>query len=241
MARFVKRRERLEALKSAGAYTVQFSYDPDDIRDMRKLVQSYPVKMRKKVIRRALVRWCSRVEARARANAHPNANRTKANLFHKVRVYKRAVWGAVGVRTGMVQPGQELKGRYGDMLPGWRSHLYEVGWRPYPKLWDNDREKRKGKGRGWRKGLRKRTAGVARIYRLEYMSAGYRAEKGNLRSALVYEIGLDVRKMNRKSAIAAKKAQLAANRAARMRKRGENAAKRFRNAEMRARKQGGFI
>lgn len=234
MARFAKRRERLEALKNRGGYTVQFSYDADDIRDMRKLVQSYPVKMRKKVIRRALVRWCSRVEARARANAHPNATRTKANLFHKVRVYKRAVWGAVGVRTGMVQPGQELKGRYGDLLPGWRSHLYETGWRPYPKLWDNDREKRKGKGRGWRKGLRKRTAGVARIYRLEYMSAGYRAEKGNLRAALVYEIGLDTRKMNRKSAIAAKKAASARNR-------GAAAAKRFRMAEIRARKQGGFI
>jgi hypothetical protein len=209
VAGFVRRKERLEALKNAGGYTVQFSYDEADMKAMRKLTAEYPVKLRKKIIRAAIVRWTKRVEGRARAAAYHNAHRTKANIFQKVRVYKRAVWGAVGVRTGRVAPGQELKGRYGDQLPGWRSHLYEVGWRPYPKLWDNDREKRKGKGRGWRRGLRKRFANTTRIYRLEYLSKGYRSERGNLRGALAMEIGLYNRKLNRQAELARKRAERA--------------------------------
>ena len=206
MAGFVRRKERLTALRDrfAGTYTVQFRYDPKDLAEMYASLRDYEPRQRRIIMRNALKGWIGKVESRMRLNVYKNAHNTRAHVASKVKVFRRAIWSAAGVETGRRAPGTELRGRYGDMLPGWRSHLYEVGWTPYPQNFLGDEHRRKGKGRGWRRGLRKRRGG-ARRYETKYMRRAYWGQKGNLRTSLDKAVGDYNRRLSRASARAARR------------------------------------
>jgi hypothetical protein len=182
--RLLERRARRTQAITAG-YTAQFEFDRADIQRLVNQLQQWPEEIRQKVLRAGLKTWGRGVMASARRHAYAKAHRTKASIVQVMRIYKSTgiVWSAVGVATGRARAGNETKGRYGDLLPGWRSHLYEVGWTPYRSR-DGDEALRKGRGRGWRKGMRKRLTGEPRRYRTQFLYKAYSANKDRLNDAL---------------------------------------------------------
>lgn len=91
-------------------------------------------KIRKTIARKSLRDWGKQIRKAARQFAYRHADRTKQQLFYKVKAYKRAVWCAVGVRAEKVRntrPEQRL-GRYSPFV-GWKAHFMEVGWHSWPK------------------------------------------------------------------------------------------------------------
>lgn len=110
------------------------SMDTDSIRRLEAVLQRFPQNLRKGIAKDALRPWAQAVRRAARGFAWKNAERTKKQLFYKVKTYKRAVWAAVGVRAEKVKntkPEQRL-GRYSPYV-GWKSHFMEVGWHAFPK------------------------------------------------------------------------------------------------------------
>jgi hypothetical protein len=184
VARFLDRKFRRQQNRVYG-YTAQFEFDREDIAELIRQLQKWPEEVRQKIVRASLKVWGRGVMTSARRYAYAKAHRTKANIVQVMRIYKNTgiVWSAIGVATGRVQKGQELKGRYGDQLPGWRSHLYEVGWTPYAGR-QGDEARRKGKGRAWRRGLRKRLTGLPRRYRTQFLYKAYSSNKDKLQPAL---------------------------------------------------------
>lgn len=206
MFNFVRRKERLQSLRDtvAGGYSLQFRADPKSLRELYASLDNYEPRARRLIMRNALRKWSAGVAVRMAANAYKNAHQTRSHVLAKVKLFRRAIWCGVGVETGVRPPGQVLKGRYGDLLPGWRSHLYEVGWTPYPKDFIGDENRRAGKGRGWRRGLRKRKAPLR--YKVRYMSRAYFAKKNELRPELERSISDYNRKLSRSSERAARRA-----------------------------------
>ena len=107
--------------------------DADSVRRLNAVLQRFPKKMRAGIAKDALRPWAKAVRKAARGFAWKNAERTKKQLFYKVKTYKRAVWAAVGVRTETVRtPKAARMGRYSQFV-GWKSHFMEVGWHAFPK------------------------------------------------------------------------------------------------------------
>lgn len=195
-------------------YVTQFRFDPRDFREVIRALQQFPEESRDWVVRRGLRVWGKAVMQSAKRYAYAKAHQTKAAMFQKVKKYRSgAIWSAIGVAEGRNPRGKVLAGRYGDMLPGWRSHLYEVGWTPYTaptqteqfeaaargySYWSNRKRKeaavaaaltpeqklRAGKGIRWRKGIRRRRGGRSRIYALHWMRKAYTLHAGKLEPAL---------------------------------------------------------
>lgn len=110
------------------------SVDADSVRRLNEFLQRFPKKMRAGIAKDALRPWAKAVRKAARGFAWKNAERTKKQLFYKVKAYKRAVWAAVGVRAEKVKntkPEQRL-GRHSPYV-GWKSHFMEVGWHAFPR------------------------------------------------------------------------------------------------------------
>lgn len=196
MARFLRRSERTITTIGTG-YTAQFQFDPADIKAVVNAMQQWPEEIRNRIVRKGLAKWGKGVVASARRHAYARARRTKANVIQVTRKYKSGViWSAIGVATGTAKPGQRVEGRYGDQLPGWRSHFYEVGWTPYAGR-SGDAALRKGKGRRWRKGLRKRLTGAARRYQTQFMAKAYASNVARLNPALEQALAEWVKRVNR--------------------------------------------
>lgn len=107
--------------------------DADSIRRLNAVLQRFPKKVRTSIAKDALRPWAQQVRKSARAFAWRNAERTKKQLFYKVKTYRRAVWAAVGVRAETTKTPKEA--RLGRLSPfvGWKSHFMEVGWHAFPK------------------------------------------------------------------------------------------------------------
>jgi hypothetical protein len=194
--RFLRRKERTSTRIGTG-YTAQFTFDPEDVRKVIDAMQEWPEEIRQQIVRKGLAKWGKGVVTSAKRFAYAKAHNTKRAMIQVTRKYKSGViWSAVGVSTGLKPRGTETKGRYGDMLPGWRSHFYEVGWTPYAAR-DGDEALRKGKGRAWRKGLRKRLTGQPRRYQLQYMAKAYASNVSKLSPALEAALADFTRKVNR--------------------------------------------
>lgn len=197
MARFLRRSERIGQTPVGTGYTAQFQFDPADIKAVIDAMQRWPEEIRQRIVRKGLKTWGKGVVATARRHAYSRAKRTKANIIQVTRKYKTGViWSAIGVATGAAKPGQRIDGRYGDQLPGWRSHFYEVGWTPYSAR-SGDAALRKGKGRRWRKGLRKRLTGAPRRYQTQFMAKAYTANVARLSPAIEAALAEWVKRTNR--------------------------------------------
>ena len=116
-----------------GAGYMTAAIDADSIRRLTLVLQRFPKKMRAGIAKDALRPWAQKVRKAARGFAWKNAERTKKQLFYKVKTYKRAVWAAVGVRAETVKTPKESRlGRYSPYV-GWKSHFMEVGWHAFPR------------------------------------------------------------------------------------------------------------
>lgn len=116
-----------------GAGYMSAGIDQDSIRRLNAVLLRFPKKMRAGIAKDALRPWAQRVRKAARQFAWRNAERTKKQLFYKVKTYRRAVWAAVGVRAETTKTPKEA--RLGRLSPfvGWKSHFMEVGWHAFPK------------------------------------------------------------------------------------------------------------
>jgi hypothetical protein len=196
VARFLQRSARNLRTPVGSGYTVQFEFDPNDVREVIAAMQKWPEGIRHQIVRKGLAKWGKGVVRTATRHAYARAHRTKRHIIQVTRKYKSGViWSAIGVATGAAKPGQSVEGRYGDQLPGWRSHFYEVGWTPY-KARSGDEALRKGKGRGWRKKMRKRLTGQPRRYQTQFMAKAYAYNVSRLNPAIEDALADWVRRVN---------------------------------------------
>lgn len=148
-------------------FRAQFKIPEADLKVLRSALSQLAVGVRRRVSRQGIRKWLTDAKSIARSSAYSKAKATKRNLIIKVKTYKRTIiWGAVGVRVS-------------SNSPGWRSHLYDGGWRPWRKGFDKDGKSIKptkpmlrkfarkhkiapfiAKNRGWRAGKRKRGLGA---------------------------------------------------------------------------------
>lgn len=174
-------------MSSIGSFRYQFRASEEDVAAVTAALKRLPEGIRRKVARKGIRAWAARLKVAVKQMAWRNAKRTKRNIVSKVKTYKRAIiWGAVGVKAS----------GHGREDPSWRSHLFDGGWRPWPKgtkssqsrtakanaprragNWKPNYGARLPEGaatnRGWRKGLRRRYG--TRIGRLQYLSLPARA------------------------------------------------------------------
>lgn len=110
------------------------SMDTDSIRRLEAVLRRFPKNLRKGIAKDALRPWAQAVRKAARGFAWKNAERTKKQLFYKVKTYKKAVWAAVGVKAEKVKNvrAEQRLGRYSPYV-GWKSHFMEVGWHAFPR------------------------------------------------------------------------------------------------------------
>lgn len=221
MARFLKRSELDRQTPAGSAYTVQFQFDPGDLRKLTEQLQKWPEEIRYQIVRKGLHKWGQGVIASARRHAYAKAHNTKRHIRQKTKLYKSGViWSAIGVEMGFAAPKNRVAGRFGDQMPGWRAHFYELGWTPYGeagigeglgqaaraaqrKRWKEARRLaatddmlRAGKGKAWRKGLRRRTTGQTRRYATRFMRKAYAANEAKLEPILTAALDQWVRKVN---------------------------------------------
>lgn len=118
-----------------------FELDTDSINDVIRSMRDFNARGRQVIVKRGLRDFGSSLVKRIKANVRWNAPQTRRSVMAKIVRYpkggrpetRKFLWLGVGVRTGLRPVPKRLSGRYGDVYPGWRSHLYEKGWRAYPK------------------------------------------------------------------------------------------------------------
>lgn len=117
-----------------------------DVHSLDRRFMRLPVELRQKIAKKAIRKALSQ-GAKVAGATYPRSMRLGFHLqdyfFAKVKDYKYAVWGALGVRVS--GGGRETA------LPGWRFHFTE-----------RDRRSRAGVGRGSRLRLRERSDGGIR-------------------------------------------------------------------------------
>jgi len=184
-------------VSSIGSFRFQFRASEQDVAAVTAALKRLPEGIRRKIARKGIREWAKKLRTAVRAMAYPKAKRTRRNLAVKVKTYRRSiVWGAVGVKAS----------GYGREDPSWRSHLFDGGWRPWPKGTKSSQSRtakataarRVGEwkpnynaklpaastmNRGWRKGLRRRFG--ARIFRLQYLTQPAQSHVQYARTAVV--------------------------------------------------------
>lgn len=103
-------------------------------------LEQIPKKLVNKTLRAALKEWGSMVVTAIKAGVTWNAPKTRRAAALKIKTYKRGkvMWMGIGIRTDLGHPGR-------------LAHLYNEGFRPYPKGRPSGVT---GKGKGWRKNLK---------------------------------------------------------------------------------------
>lgn len=216
--------------RTTGELRAIFEMETESINDVIRSMTDFNARARRDIVRKALRDYGSAVVKRVKSNIKWKAPQTKRSVMMKIVRYpkggrpdtRKYLWLGVGVRTGLRPVPKRLDGRYGDVFPGWRSHLYEAGWRSWPKGRRQDdaafaeilgARKRQGNYRGgdpnrarailafvrrenrWRKGQR----GVVgqRHYETRYISRAARATMPLLRTKLEMAVESARREMSR--------------------------------------------
>ncbi len=103
------------------AFRAQFTVSPQDLRKITEAAQRLPKAVRRKVVRKSLRDWGEAMKRTAKAFLPKGHKRTRRDLAVKTKTYRKGrIWCGVGVRKD------------GDRV-GWRSHLYDGGYRPWQK------------------------------------------------------------------------------------------------------------
>jgi hypothetical protein len=165
------------------AFRAQFQVSAKDLERIKAIAQELPKKVRRKVVRKSLREWGESLKRSAKALLPKRHKQTRRDLAVKTKTYRRGrIWCGVGVRKD------------GNRV-GWRSHLYDGGYRPWqkgivklkgggfgpkpaPKLvrkWKGNRNARIvpfSQQRGWRDGVKGKVG--ARIYRILWLTRAAR-------------------------------------------------------------------
>ena len=117
-----------------GSGYITATVDKSSLAKLTRQLESVDKKVRDKVAKTALREWGKQVRRVTKAAAWKRAERTKKQITMKVKVYKRAIWAGVGVKTERIRRGNKAvrPGRYGAYV-GWKAHFMEVGWHAWPK------------------------------------------------------------------------------------------------------------
>jgi len=184
--------------------------EPTDLAAVNRALRSIPEKLRGKVIRKGMREVLNMGKATAKAHALPADKDTRRAVAIKVKAFRRKIiWGAVGVRVG--GPYTENR-RFGERYPGWRSHLWDGGFRVWQKgIKANGQPAKPGKmrpstatgrpfsrfNRGWRKGKGRRNLNPAIIGRRFYLTKASVRIRNNARPAIENAVLEALREMNR--------------------------------------------
>lgn len=172
-----------------------------DLRAVNQALRRIPVEVRRKVASKGIRDVLKFGRAMAKSLCLPQDERTRKAIEYKVKTYrKKNVWGAVGVRVdGPYDPTQ----KHGERYPGWRSHMWDGGFRVWqkgrtkngririPKMgnWKPNRNGRIApfirKDRGWRKGIRRRGLDPVIIGRRLYLTTTAEAMSARAGPAIV--------------------------------------------------------
>ena len=134
-----------------------------DLRGLEKDFKKLPSKIRKP-FRKILRTWGKSVVGEIKNNMTWKTKNMKKSVKQLVISQKRGtlLHSKIGVLKG--------KGSKTDPSniknPGWRMHMYERGWRPFPKGREHGR-----KGKGWREGMYRIVGN--KIYETRFISKVY--------------------------------------------------------------------
>lgn len=121
---------------------IGMTVDKKDLDAMKSRLRGLDKKLRDEIAKKALRAWGKEVRRAARGFAWKNAERTKRQLFVKVKGYKSAVWCGVGVKTERRNKGKDAPKGRNSPLVGWKAHFMEVGWHAWPKGRSGNTERR---------------------------------------------------------------------------------------------------
>lgn len=140
---------------------LKYKVDQSSARGVVAVLSRVPTRLRNKIIREAYKEWGQGVIGAIRKNISWNSKNMKRAVKQVIKSYRRGkiMYSCVGVEDG--------GSRDNKSKPGWRAHMYDQGWTPYPKGKPTNR-RGKGLGRAWRKGLRNQ--GGTKIYKTEFIS-----------------------------------------------------------------------
>lgn len=118
-------------LRRGGYVSVQV--DAASLRKVETMLNDVAPKVREKIAKKALRDWGKKVKKAAQKYAYKLADRTKKQLFVKVRKYRTCVWAGIGVKTDNPKKKPAVgMGRHSPFV-GWKSHFMEFGWHAWPK------------------------------------------------------------------------------------------------------------
>ena len=131
---------------------IEIDIDVDSIAETIRDLQAVPLKVRARVIKKALREWGRIVVKSAKRNVSWRSKVLKRNIIQKVATYPK---GASNARVKRIWLGIGVRRIPGSIRVdvGKRAHLYEAGWSPWPKGVTPrrvavDRVKRRGNYRG---------------------------------------------------------------------------------------------
>lgn len=136
-----------------------------DLRGLEKDFKKLPSKIRKP-FRKVLRSWGKSVVQEIKGNMNWDTKNMKRSVKQLVISQKRGtlLHSKIGVLIGNRNAKKDDPANIKN--PGWRMHMYDRGWRPFPKGREHGR-----KGKGWRKGLYRITGN--KIYETRFLSKVY--------------------------------------------------------------------
>ena len=161
-------------MATAIAFRMKWQLTPKDVAAVSRASQALPTKIRGKIVRKGLREWGNRLKTAMQRRVWRRDRETRRNVAVKIKTYRRGrvIWCGVGVRKDGTRP-------------GWRSHFFDGGFRPWQKgIKADGSAKRAATRRGrnpnprfvpfsyrrdWRAGKAKRNLG-GRVFRLRYLS-----------------------------------------------------------------------
>lgn len=170
-----------------------------DLSAINAALRQIPEKLRRKVARKGVREVLLAGRRMAKSLALPQDKDTIRGISIKVKMYRRKfVWGGLGVRID----GPYVEGkRFGELYAGWRSHMWDGGFRVWQKglrAKDKPREGRQGNwkpnpnpkpftrfNRGWRKGIARRKLNPVKIGRRLYLTTPATMMSQQARPAIV--------------------------------------------------------
>lgn len=132
-----------------------------DAAALRRELEKFPLAVQDQVARKALTAYNREVVAATKGRTPVRTGKLRRSVTGKVKRYRGVVWGAVAHKTSFPRDkaalavGGKARRAVYDMGAGWRSHFTDLGWHSWPKS-----DLRRGKGKGWKKGLHHRGRGT---------------------------------------------------------------------------------
>jgi hypothetical protein len=174
----------LRQIKANALQSVTTKLDGASAAEVKRLLEQFPLAVQDRVMRRALWNYNRMIAKTVKAQRPSRTGKLRRATSVKMKNYKGVMWGAVAGRTGLpkdrvIPPSGKARRAIYDMNAGWREHFTELGWHSWPSG-----DPRRGKGKGWKKGLFHRGRGTYHRGSLALLTAA-QVFQPRLRSFLV--------------------------------------------------------